>query len=120
MVHNVRAALLLLYGDSFATDDIPSDVSVGAAATLLVKANSRRIGVDMTNLGGVPIVFEQDFSVTTTKGHQIAPGETVTLDWLEDFELVTKQLVGISAVAGQSLHIIEKVLVGTTPAGADV
>lgn len=120
MVHNVRAALALLYGDSFATDDFPSDVTVGTTAVQLVKANARRIGLDMTNLGNSPIVFELDFSVTATKGNQIAPGETVTLDWLEDFELVTKQLVGISAFAGQSLHIVEKVLVGTTPAEADL
>jgi hypothetical protein len=120
MTHNVRAALVLLYGDSFAIDTIRSDVTVGTSAAQLVKSNARRISLDITNLGGAPIVFDEDFSVTTSKGYQVAPGETATLDWLEDFELVTKQLVAISAVAGQSIHIVEKVLIGTTPAEADV
>lgn len=119
MAHNVRAALVELFGDSFATDDFSSDVTIGTAAAQLVKANARRVSVNLTNFGGAPVVFERDFSVTATKGIQIAPGETLEMDWQEDYELVTSQICAISAAAGNSVHVVEKVLVGTTPPEAD-
>lgn len=120
MAHNVRALLVELFGDSVATDDNPSDVTVGTAATQLLAYNARRVRAELTNLGGASVIIGRDFSVTATKGIQIAPGETLVLDWQEDLEDVTRQWVGISAVAGNSVHVHEVILTGTIAASADL
>jgi hypothetical protein len=112
MAKNVRAFLQETLGDSVATDDIPSDVTVGTSTVTLVNSNSRRIKVRLSNFGGATVAVERDSSVTATTGIPISPGETLELDAQEDYELCTKQLIGISAFAGNAVHIVETVLLG--------
>jgi hypothetical protein len=117
MSHNVRDFLEEHYGDSLPTDDNPSDVTVGVTAVQLVTVNARRIKLRMCNFGGANVVFERDASVTATTGIQLSPGQTIELTAPEDFELVTKQLFGISSFAGNAIHIIETVMVGGDDTG---
>ena len=120
MAHNVRALLVELFGDSVATDDTTSDVTIGTVAVQLLTYNPRRVRAILTNLGGAPVVIGRDFAVTATTGIQIAPGESLEFDWQEDLEDVTRQWVGISAAAGNSVHVHEVILNGTVDASSDL
>lgn len=108
----VRDLLALYFQYSLPVDQFPSDVTVGTAATLIVKANARRVKFRLANNGTDIVALGYDPSVTFSTGIPLPPGQVIEFDWQTDYEEVTRQIWGISATAGNSVHVTETIMTG--------
>lgn len=118
MPHNLRTLQKLWFNYSLPTDQQGSDVTVGTAAKQIVGANSRRLKLRMANNGTDIVALGYDASVTSNTGIPIPPGQVAEFDWQEDLEEVARAIWGISATAGNSVHITEHIM--TANEDADV
>lgn len=104
------------FGAGIEVDLAPGDFTVGITAVILAKPNGRRVRVRLSNFGGGIVALGIDQGVTATTGTPLAPGETIEFTCLEDFSEPTRQIIGISAVAGNAVHVVETVLTGSSDA----
>ena len=119
MAHNVRSLEGLWFNYTLPNDQFPSDKTVGTAALRLVPANARRLKVRFANNGTDIVALGYDASVTFTTGIPVPPGQIAEFDWQEDYEEVTREFWGISAVAGNAVHITESIMTGIPDPGVD-
>jgi hypothetical protein len=118
MPHNPRDLLASYYGLRFATYYNEKDIAVAATATKLVPYNAKRIHLAITNSGGWAFTVALTAGVLYYQGIPLLPGSVLELDWTEDFDLVTRELWGISAGISNGLssindaHIIETIITG--------
>jgi len=113
MAHNVRDLEALWFKYSLPNDQFASDKTVGTAALRLVIANARRLKVRFINNGTDIVSLGYDATVTTTTGVPVPPGQIAEFDWQEDYEEVTREFWGVSATAGNPLHITEHIMTAT-------
>jgi len=110
MPWRVRDLLKRWIGYSLPTDLALSDVVVGTTAKQIVAANARRTKVRFTNNGTDIVALGLDPSVTFSTGIPVPPGQIAEFDWQDDLEEVTRAFWGISATAGNSVHVTETLM----------
>ncbi|MBF6571588.1 MAG: hypothetical protein IVW54_22290 [Candidatus Binataceae bacterium] len=108
----VRDLLLERYGYSMPVEVAESDVAVGVAAVQLVAANPRRVKLYLDNFGAAVVAIGFEPIVTATTGRILASGGELTLDWMRDFDLVTRAIWAISAASGNSVHVTQSTITG--------
>jgi hypothetical protein len=112
MSWRVTDLLAAWFGYSLPLDPTLSDVTVGVTAVKLWNANARRAKGIISHFGGANIALGHSAAVTATTGIQFSPGQTIELDWQEDYDTVTEELWGISAAAGNAVHVEEELMTG--------
>ena len=98
------------FRNEIASDLVRSSVTVGTTAIALAQYSERRVKLRLCNFGGANVVLGRDFAVTATTGIQLSPGQTVEFDWQDDQQEVARQLVAISAIAGNVVEVVETLL----------
>lgn len=114
----VRDVEQLWFGYTLPVDTFEKDVTVGTSAVKLVDAKSRRAKLQLSHFGGANIAIGTHPDVTATTGIQFSPGQTAEFDWQDDYDRVTEEFWAISAVAGNSVHVVETVMTGAPDDGS--
>lgn len=90
--------------------EVEGTVSAGTVPTLLVTQNPERIGLAIVNFGTSPIVVAPSAGVSTSRGIQlINGGGSLTMNVFQDGALPGREWYAISAVAGQTVYLLETV-----------
>ena len=117
MARSVAELLADFYDEGFATDDKDSDVTVGTGVVQIVGPSAIRTKFRLCNFGGANVVLGRANNVTATTGIQLSPGQTIEFDWADDGDDVTRAWFGISAAAGNPIHVIETFLISDENSG---
>jgi hypothetical protein len=104
--------LLAWYGRTFNGNKPETDVTVGVTVVQLLKPNQQRFWVSFSNNGAATVVISKSQVVTATTGWPIPAGGTLGFSWLGDGDISTEGWFGISAGAGNGVHIIEQIASG--------
>lgn len=91
-----------------------SVVTVGTSAVAVGTFARQRVAVLFCNNGSAALYIGFSPSVSTTRGIQLAVGQSVSFMWPWDGELVMQDFWAISGSASQSLYCLESVLTGNT------
>jgi hypothetical protein len=89
-----------------------SDVTVGTTAVQLVKANAQRFWVTFANNGAATIQISNSRTVTSSTGWPIPAGGVIGFVWNQDSDLAALDWYAISAGAGNSVRVLERVASG--------
>lgn len=100
------------YGSRVRTRRVINDFTVTTAALRLCTADSSRVLLSITNWGTVAIAFGENRNITATTGISLAPGATVTLEWLTDLDLQCTEIWAIAGSSSNAIHVVESLLVG--------
>lgn len=95
----------------FLTDEVSSVVSVGTTPVRVLAPNPRRAAVSFTQLGTGTIYGDITPTPSATRGIALAQNNTIFFWWREDFALPTQEWYFVGTAAGQTLYIIEFILV---------
>ena len=82
-------------------------VTVEVTDTILVNNNPDRVQLTISNNGTNVVHVDIDNTVATNSGLRIAPSGTLTLNKLEDGNLVTRQWIGIATGASSNVRVFE-------------
>ena len=111
-INKLRDLIRLYYGDGLVTRRNESDVTIGTSAGSIVGPNPQRVALYLSNWGAASIAIGLTRSVTATTGIIIPTLTGIQLVWLTDLDFVSEGIFGISAGAGNALHVVETVMVG--------
>jgi hypothetical protein len=114
-IQNVRSAreLVITYFEALATTrPHETDYTIGTTAVALGTNFGQRLAYICSNTGTVNIAVGFSSGITITTGILLFQGATFNSNWIFDLELVGRQLYGIAASSGATLHMIENLIAG--------
>lgn len=89
-----------------------SDVtSCATTITALLNENPNRVGFIISNVGANTIYIATDNSVSTSRGIPIFSGGSVSLNWHDDLESVSKARWGIASGTASDVYIEETIII---------
>jgi hypothetical protein len=110
---SVQELLFKFYGGRFVTIPLEADFTIGTTATPLTStAVQPRVTRLISNTGSTNFAISFLPGVTLATGILVQPGGTFSMDWYYDGDLLDRPLYAISAGAGGTLHMLERVLNG--------
>lgn len=110
---SVQQLLAAFYGGALVTLPHETDYSVGTSVVALNSSRGlMRIGLLLSNTGNTNIAISFAAAPTITTGILLLPGGTYYSDWYYDGDLVERPLNAIGSLAGGTLHMLERFLVG--------
>lgn len=110
---SIRELLYAFYGSAFITAPSESDYTIGTTAAVLGSTdNGQRVNRLISNTGSTNFAISYNPAVTIATGALLLPGGTFRDDWYYDGDLVERPLYAVSAGAGGTLHMIERILTG--------
>src|SRR6185437_17056120 len=101
----LRDLLALYYGDNLRTRRVESDKTIGVTASQIVAPNPQRVMLYLFNWGAAAIAIGLSQSVTATTGLGIPASTGLSIPWFPDIDFPAEGLFGISAGAGNALHV---------------
>lgn len=107
---SARQLIGAFFGVEIRTKDIESDVTVGTTPVQLGSYAHIRTGIVIGNTGSALVVVAFNPAVTITTGLPVQSNTGLVFDWYLDQEMVMHELWAISGTAGQTVHVIERVL----------
>jgi len=83
---------------------------------LVFRADSGRLALQITNLGTTAVHIRPAAGVSTSVGVRLAPsGGFYSLNWKDDFSLVTKEWFGIAASGTPTIYTLEELIEANGP-----
>jgi hypothetical protein len=109
---SARDVITAFFGQRIITRKHETDVTVGTTSVQLGVYANTRTEIIIGNTGSATVVISFHNPVTATTGIPITSGSWFSLNWFNDNELVMQDIYAISASSGQTVHVVESVLMG--------
>jgi len=105
---NVAELLEKQYGVKTTYSINPEVGQVKTTLTKILSYNPKRVSFVLINLGADFITVAPDPLVSTTRGIYLVPnGGTLSMAWMEDFEMPTLEWFGLADTAACAIFVLE-------------
>lgn len=111
-IRTCRELLALEYGSELATRIQESDVAVGTSPVQLVSGNGARIWIAIGNNFPNAVYVSTLSTFSAYQGYAIPASSSQIFAWKRDGDFCTIALYAICSSPGQSVHVIEAILIG--------
>lgn len=100
------------YGVAVRSESDPDgNVSVDTTAEVLVRPNPARIGLLIVNLSSNIVYVKPGKGVSATSGIVLSPqGGSLTVDYLEDFDLPAREWQAVASAAASNVLVVESMV----------
>jgi len=106
---NIARFIAEFFGAPLDTDSFESDFQTSPNVLQLVPTNPRRWALHITNTGAGLAVYSRLNTVTLTTGVMLAPGDTQSLYWYNEFREIERAIYVIGDSFTPTLHLRELV-----------
>ena len=111
VAHSTHDLISMELGSPSRSAENREATTMGAVAVLVARNDSTRLALVITNLGATAVFIRPVRNATSTTGFRLGPnGGFMSLNWKDDYSLVTKDFFGIDPTGASEIWVSEELI----------